>query len=103
MDVSGTKGTLVLDLFAQIIKVNDLDQEPSANGRTLRLPERGATIKVYGEPLGEVIHDFLTCIETGAMPKVGLDDGVAALEIVEAARKSASTGRIVDVDVEPRG
>ena len=102
MDVSGTKGTLVLDLFAQIIKVTDLDQEPSADGRTLRLPERGATIKVYGEPLGEVINDFLTCIETGAKPKVGLDDGVAALEIVEAARKSAKTGQIVNLDIKPR-
>ena len=103
MDVSGTKGTLVLDLFAQIIKVTDLDQEPSADGRTIRLPERGATIKVYGEPLGEVLNDFLTCIETGATPKVGLDDGVAALEIVEAARKSAKTGRVVDLDIKPRG
>jgi len=100
MDVSGTKGTLVLDLFAQIIKVTDLDQEPSADGRTLRLPERGATIKVYGEPLGEVINDFLTCIETGAMPKVGLDDGLAALEIVEAARKSAKTGLVVDLNIK---
>jgi len=103
MDVSGTKGTLVLDLFAQIFKVTDLDQEPSADGRTLRLPERGATIKVYGEPLGEVINDFLICIETGAMPKVGLDDGVAALEVVEAARRSAKTGRVVDLDIKPRG
>ena len=103
MDVSGTKGTLVLDLFAQIIKVTDLDQEPSADGRTLRLPERGATIKVYGEPLGEVINDFLICIQTGTMPKVGLDDGVAALEIVEAARKSAKTGLVIDLDIKPRG
>ena len=103
MDVSGTKGTLVLDLFAQIIKVTDLDQEPSADGRTLRLPERGATIKVYGEPLGEVINDFLICIETGATPKVGLDDGIAALEVVEAARRSAKTGRVVDLDIKPRG
>jgi len=103
MDVSGTKGTLVLDLFAQIIKVTDLDQEPSADGRTIRLPERGATIKVYGEPIGEVLNDFLTCIETGATPKVGLDDGVAALKIVEAARKSAKTGMVVDLDIKPRG
>ncbi len=103
MDVSGTKGALVLDLFGQIIKVMDLDQEPSARRGAIRLPERGATIKVYGEPLGEVIGDFLRCIETGVAPKVSVDDGVAALEVVEAARKSASTGRIIDFDVKARG
>lgn len=102
LDVSGTKGTLNLDLFAQIIKVQDLDQEPSADGRTLKLPERGATLKVYGEPLGEVINDFLRCIETGAPPRVGLDDGIAALELVEAARESAKSGEVVDINVTAR-
>jgi UDP-N-acetylglucosamine 3-dehydrogenase len=102
LDVSGTKGTLTLDLFAQIIKVQDLDQEPSADSRTIRLHEKGATIKVYGEPLGEVISDFLGCIESGESPQVGLSDGIAALEIVEATRKSAETGEVVDIDVRAR-
>ncbi|TFG10425.1 Gfo/Idh/MocA family oxidoreductase [Candidatus Thorarchaeota archaeon] len=102
MDVSGTKGTLVLDLFGQIIKVQDLDQEPLADSRTIRLPQRGATIKVYGEPVQEVINDFLKCIETGAKPRVGLNDGIAALRIVEAARKSAKFGKVVKIDVQPR-
>ncbi len=102
MDVSGTKGTLTLDLFGQIIKVQDLDQEPTADGRSLRLPERGTTIKVYGEPLGEVITDFLKCIETGDKPRVGLDDGLAALEIVESARLSATSGKAVDIHVKSR-
>ncbi|TFF68543.1 Gfo/Idh/MocA family oxidoreductase [Candidatus Thorarchaeota archaeon] len=102
MDVSGTKGTLVLDLFAQIIRVQDLDQEPSADSRTIKLPQRGATIKVYGEPVQEVINDFLTCIETGQRPRVGLQDGIAALRIVEAARTSASSGEVVEIEVQPR-
>lgn len=102
MDVSGTKGTLTLDLFGQIIKVQDLDQAPSADSRTLSLPERGATIKVYGEPVQQVITDFLHCIETGDTPKVSLEDGIAALEIVEAARRSAQTGRIVDITIQSR-
>ncbi|UCE10810.1 MAG: Gfo/Idh/MocA family oxidoreductase [Candidatus Thorarchaeota archaeon] len=103
LDVSGTKGTLSLDLFAQIIKVQDLDQEPSADSRTIRLHEKGATIKVYGEPLGEVISDFLGCIESGEKPQVGLEDGIAALEIVEATRKSAKTGQVVEIEVRSRG
>lgn len=102
MDVSGTKGTLVLDLFSQIIKILDLDQEPSAVDRTIRLPERGATIKVYGEPVREVINDFIEVIETGKEPVVGLDDGIAALRIVEAARKSAANGIVVDIDIPTR-
>ncbi|MFW9799743.1 MAG: Gfo/Idh/MocA family protein [Candidatus Thorarchaeota archaeon] len=100
MDVSGTKGTLTLDLFGQIIKIQDLDQAPSADGRTLSLPERGATIKVYGEPIQQVISDFMHCIETGDTPKVSLDDGIAALEIVEASRKSALSGKVIDIMIQ---
>ncbi|MHA2384898.1 MAG: Gfo/Idh/MocA family oxidoreductase, partial [Candidatus Thorarchaeota archaeon] len=79
-----------------------LDQAPLADSRTIQLMERGATIKVYGEPILQVITDFLHCIETGASPKVGLEDGILALEVVEAARKSAISGKIVDIDIQSR-
>ncbi|MFW9888855.1 MAG: Gfo/Idh/MocA family protein, partial [Candidatus Thorarchaeota archaeon] len=102
MDVSGTKGTLNLDLFGQVIKVQDLDKAPLADSRTIQLLERGATIKVYGEPVLQVINDFLHCIETGSSPKVGLDDGILALEVVEAARKSAVSGRVVNINIQSR-
>jgi myo-inositol 2-dehydrogenase/D-chiro-inositol 1-dehydrogenase len=102
MDVSGTKGTLNLDLFGQVIKVQDLDQAPLADSRTIQLLERGATIKVYGEPVLQMITDFLHCIETGSSPKVGLEDGILALKVVEAARKSAVSGKIVDIDIQSR-
>ena len=102
MDVSGTKGTLALDFFGQIIKVNDLDQEPSASDRTISLPMRGVTIKVYGEPVREVLSDFIQIIETGKKPIVGLDDGIAALKVVEAARESATTGKVVDIVISKR-
>jgi UDP-N-acetylglucosamine 3-dehydrogenase len=102
MDVSGTKGALVLDLFGQIIKVQHLNQAPLADGDTIRLPEMGATIKVYGEPVREVLSDFLNCIKTGDTPRVGIDDAICALEIVEAARESAESGKVVDIYVKPR-
>ncbi len=102
MDVSGTKGSLVLDLFGQIIKVQHLNQAPLAKSDTIRLPEMGATIKVYGEPIREVLSDFLRCINTGDTPKVGIDDALCALEIVEAARKSAESGKVVDIEVKSR-
>jgi UDP-N-acetylglucosamine 3-dehydrogenase len=99
MDVSGTKGTLVLDLFGQIIKVEQLDQAPMAASDSIKLTERGATIKVYGEPVREVINDFIACIKTGRTPRVNIDDGLSALKIVEAARESAKTGKVVNIDV----
>ncbi len=102
MDVSGTKGTLLLDLFAQIIKVKDLDQEPQADERTIRLPERGATIKVYGEPVREVLRNFIGMIENGEDPIVSIDDGLGALRVVEAARKSAQESKPVRIDIPSR-
>lgn len=102
MNVSGSKGALILDLFAQIIYVRDLDQEPSAEDRTIRLPERGTTIKVYGEPVREVLMDFIRVLENGAKPLVGLSDGIAAMKIIEAARESAKSGKVVDILIVPK-
>ena len=102
MDVSGTKGALMLDLFAQIITVSDIDQEPVADERAIRLPERGATIKVYGEPVRDVLRNFIGIVENGDRPIVGIDDGVAVIEIVEAARKSASSSKPVTINIKPR-
>jgi len=100
MDVSGTKGSLVLDLFSQIIKVQHLDQAPMAAGDTIKLPERGATIKVYGEPVREVLNDFVACVKEKKTPRVSIDDALSALEIVEAARESTRTGRVVKIVVK---
>jgi len=102
MDVSGSKGSLMLDLFGQIIKVQHLDQAPMAASDTIKLPERGATIKVYGEPVREVLNDFVSCVESGETPKVSIDDALCALEVVEAARVSATTGEVVDINIQPK-
>ncbi len=102
MDVSGSKGSLMLDLFGQIIKIQHLDQAPMAASDTIKLPERGATIKVYGEPVREVLNDFVSCINSGATPRVGIDDALHALEVVEAVRKSANTGKVVDIEIKPK-
>jgi predicted dehydrogenase len=73
-----------------------------AKSDTIRLPEMGATIKVYGEPVREVLSDFLSCIESGEIPKVSIDDGLNALQIVEAARESAESGKVIDIDVKSK-
>ncbi|MEM2142595.1 MAG: Gfo/Idh/MocA family oxidoreductase [Candidatus Thorarchaeota archaeon] len=102
LDVTGTHGALTIDLFGQILKVQDLDQEPLADGRAIRLPERGATIKVYGEPIQEVVNDFLRCMTEGCPPRVGLEDGIRALAVVEAARESIRQGNPVSIEIAPR-
>ena len=102
MDVSGSKGSLMLDLFGQIIKIQHLDQAPMAAGDTINLPERGATIKVYGEPVREVLNDFVACIKSGGTPRVSIDDALCVLKVVEAARESASTDKIVDIEIKPK-
>ena len=102
MDVSGTKGSLVLDLFSQIIKVQHLDQAPMAAGDTIKLPERGATIKVYGEPVREVLNDFIACVKEKKTPRVSIDDALTALEIVEAVRESTKTGKVVKIEVKQK-
>ncbi|TFG29221.1 Gfo/Idh/MocA family oxidoreductase [Candidatus Thorarchaeota archaeon] len=102
MDVSGSNGSLMLDLFGQIIKVQHLDQEPMAASDTIKLPERGATIKVYGEPVREALNDFVKCVGTGKTPKVSIDDALGALEVVEASRTSAKAGKVVDIEIKPK-
>jgi predicted dehydrogenase len=102
MDVSGSEGSLMLDLFGQIIKVQHLDQAPMAASDTINLPERGATIKVYGEPVREVLNDFVSCVKSGVTPRVSIEDGLCALKVVEAARESLSTGKVVDIDIDPK-
>ncbi|MHA1135413.1 MAG: Gfo/Idh/MocA family protein [Candidatus Thorarchaeota archaeon] len=102
MDVSGSKGSLMLDLFGQIIKIQHLDQAPMAASDTIKLPERGATIKVYGEPVREVLNDFVSCVKSGETPKVSIDDALCALKVVEAARESASSGKVVDLEIDPK-
>jgi len=102
MDISGSKGSMMLDLFGQIIKIQHLDQAPMAASDTIKLPERGVTIKVYGEPVREVLNDFVSCIKSGKTPKVNIDDALCALEVVEAARESANTGKVVDINIRAK-
>ncbi len=43
------------------------------------------------------ITHFLACVEQGEAPKVTLDDGIAALILVEAAKKSHREGKIINL------
>ncbi len=45
----------------------------------------------------QLVH-FLGCIESGALPLVGGEEGLRVLEVVEAARRSADTGGSVNME-----
>jgi predicted dehydrogenase len=40
----------------------------------------------------------LDALRTGGPPPVSADDAVAVLEVLEAARRSATTGQVVDLE-----
>jgi predicted dehydrogenase len=42
--------------------------------------------------------DVLACIETGDKPKVTGEDGLLVMKIVDATRKSSSSGRMIQID-----
>jgi len=50
----------------------------------------------------EVLNDFVSCIKSGETPKVSIDDALCALMVVEACRESASTGKVVDIEIKPK-
>jgi len=54
-------------------------------------------IERYREAFDAEIDAFVTCVENGAPPQVGFEDGRRALILAEAAMKSTVEGRTVSV------
>jgi myo-inositol 2-dehydrogenase/D-chiro-inositol 1-dehydrogenase len=61
------------------------------------LPYLDFFIERYREAFDAEIDAFVHCIETGAAPEVGFEDGRRALILAEAAMRSALEGRFVSV------
>lgn len=45
-------------------------------------------------------QDFLTCMESGASPRVSGHDGLAVLGVIEAARQSADAGAVIHLPTD---
>ena len=56
-------------------------------------------MKIYGEPLLLEIWNFIDCIRGDSVPLVSIDDGINALRLVEAARKSIRLGDVVSLNL----
>ncbi|MDB5057724.1 MAG: oxidoreductase domain protein [Chloroflexi bacterium] len=59
-----------------------------------------ANLDVHGRPTGMpiwMLDSFITCVATGAAPLATLDDGLAAVRVVEAIHRSAQSGGVVEL------
>lgn len=59
-----------------------------------------ATRDVHGRPAGMAVwmlDSFIACVAAGTPPLATLDDGVAAVRVVEAIHRSAESGAVVDL------
>lgn len=94
IDIEGTKATLRANLITQVLELRSLDiARGEKKFSAIRIPfSSGEQIKIYGEPLLHEIWNLVDCIKGEAIPQVTIDDGIGALKIVEAARKSVNTG-----------
>ncbi len=53
-----------------------------------------------GDMLAEELEEFARVVRTGERPEVGIDEGMAVVAVIEAALRSASTGRAEWVERE---
>ncbi len=95
--VEGEKGVLFWDGIRGETRYHRLGGGEGADEGTLLAADDtdgGGRNKMYERQL---VH-FLGCIEHGAAPLVGGEEGLRVLEVVEAARRSADTGGSVNME-----
>ncbi|MHA1227808.1 MAG: Gfo/Idh/MocA family protein [Candidatus Hodarchaeales archaeon] len=101
IDIEGTKATLTANLLTQILELRSLEiarGEKSSSAITIPF-SNGEQIKVYGEPLLSEVFNLVDCIKGSGEPEVTLDDGINAVRMVEAVRKSISDGTSVEIKI----
>lgn len=86
--VYGSEGQLTWDIVE-----NTVHWQPAFGKPQILHLSSGDRDTIYR---AQLLH-FLNCIEHGEAPKVTLDDGIAALTLVEAARQSHRDRKIIDL------
>ncbi len=101
IDIEGSKATLCANLLTQMLELRSLEiARGEKNSTSIRIPfSNGEQIKVYGEPLLTEMWNLVDCIRGDAEPLVTVEDGINALRLVEAARKSIETGKVIELRV----
>ncbi len=87
--VAGTEGTIALDFIAGQLTLHHRDGDS-----VIPFPVIAHRNQIYTAEL----TDLLAAMQSGQAPRVGLEDGIATLQIIEAARQSASAGQPVQLD-----
>jgi predicted dehydrogenase len=91
--VIGTEGTLLWDGIADKLDIYRAAEPGWREVPVTRLSDRN---QMY---LDELDH-FLGCVDTSTRPRCDGRDGLAVLEIVEAARQSMATGHCITLNEE---
>lgn len=101
VDIEGTKATLCANLLTQMLELRSLEiARGEKDISAIRVPfSSGEQTKVYGEPLLLEMWNLIDCIRGDSTPLVSIDDGINALKIVEAARKSIEKGDVVLLEI----
>lgn len=88
-EIIGTTGRICWDYFAAELRV--LRPDGSAEAHSFRDLQRNHMFQA------EMAH-FLDCIQSGATPRVSLEDGINSLRIALAAHESMRGGRVVELN-----
>ena len=87
-DIAGTEGVLTHDSTEHpLLRTDSGDQPVTGAGRGL-LPAMASE-----SPFRDELAEFLTALQGGSAPRVSARDGLAAIQIAEAAQRSLDSGR----------
>ena len=101
IDIEGTKGTLNANMLSQTLELRSLEiARGERDHSAIRIPFfSGERIKVYGEPLLLEMWNLIDCIQGKTNPLVSIYDGIKTLKLVEVARKSIRTGKVISFKI----
>lgn len=101
--VVGTRGSLTVD-FGQSVVTAFRNVHQRRDGRWIALEGDTETFKAAGEePLHRELASFVESVRTRHAPSVGVEEGILALRVVEAAQLSSRLGRRVTLEEAARG
>ncbi|MBI3624545.1 MAG: Gfo/Idh/MocA family oxidoreductase [Candidatus Rokubacteria bacterium] len=99
--VVGERGSLVADFGRSVVTVFG-QQHQRRDGQWAALEGEREEIKAEGtEPLRRELEEFLESVAGRRRPSVSVEDGLRALQVVEAAQLSSRLGRRVTLDEVP--
>lgn len=91
-----SKNFVEMDYINQLLQVSSSTIKKIDSGNLFRIPQEYSERKIElerKEPLKNELVDFLNAVETDGIPLVSGEEGIATLEIAQAAMKSVIEGK----------